>query len=428
MKKLLILIMCVSLILCLVACSGKGNGADSNTNTSTDTATDTSTDTSTDTAVSQTTYQITVKDQDGEVISGAVLTILDGDDEIISEYTTDENGVATIIIEAGAPNKLSVLSLPEYTIYENGDVILGTETEITLTVRDTEPNGTQDRPYSLEDTNELLIPAGQTIYYVLYGGSNRNFSLSGANGVTVSFAGEEKTVNDDGTLNFKVPQVDEFSRATSVVFTNTGDADATLTLTIISDPGAFDNPFELTAGEKYEHVLEKEKTVYYKWVADKTGYVVLYSDTSANNITMYNLTTYVVTGQTNGALCDYIWANEGDEIMFYISSKNENNYNEVNFSVNCYAGTEQDPIPVYEPAKMLSLKPSQALTFVSVCEGDCEVIIEGEGVKLIALGDLEFTPDQNGLISGWVIGNGVKFVVENTSADEKQEFVISLEK
>lgn len=426
MKKLLILIMCISLILCLVACKNN-DGKDSNTNTNTNTNTDTSTDTGTDTGVAQTTYKITVKNQDGTLISGAVLTILDSDNEIVSEHTTDENGVATIVIKVGDPNKLSVLTLPEYTIYEDGAITLGEETEIELLVKNTEPNGTQDRPYALEDSNEFSIPAGATVYYILYGGSNRNFALSGANGVTVNFGGEEKAVSDDGTLEFKIPVIDEFSRVTSVVFTNTTSENATLTLTITSDPGASDNPFELTTGTTYEHVLEKEKTIYYKWVADKTGYVVFYSESSANNVTMYNLTTYVVTSQTNGALCDYIWANEGDEVMFYISSKNENNFNEVNFSVNCYAGTEQDPIPVYEPAKMLSLKPSQALTFVSACEGDHEVIIEGEGVKLIALGDIEFTPDQNGLISGWVIGNGVKFVIENTT-DEKQEFVISLEK
>ncbi len=421
MKKLLILIMCFSLILCLVACKGN-DGSDTSTNTNTNT--NTNTDTSTDTAVSETTYQITVKDQEGTLISGAVLTILDDEDEIVSEHTTNENGVATIVIEAGGANRLSVLTLPEYTIYEDGIVTLGAETEIELIVRNNEPNGTADRPYSLEDANELVIPAGQTVYYVLYGGSNRNFALSGANGVTVVFGGEEKTVGDDGTLEFKIPVIDEFSRATSVVFTNTGSTQATLTLTITSDPGTYDNPLSLVVGTDYEHVLEKEQTVYYKWVADKTGYAVVYSESSANNITMYNLSSYSVTSATNGALCDYIWVSEGDEVMFYISSRNENNYNEVNFTVNCYAGTEQDPIPVYEAEKMLQIKAGESLNFISVCEGDHEVYIEGENVKLKWL-DLEFTPNINGIIDGWIIGNGVKFTIENTT-DEKQEFIISL--
>ncbi|MBQ1247724.1 MAG: hypothetical protein IIX95_06780 [Clostridiales bacterium] len=268
----------------------------------------------------------------------------------------------------------SIIDHPEHRSYQDGVITLGEETAIEISIKNTEPHGTQDRPYSIEDENEITILAGQTVYYVIYGGSNRNFNLSGANGIKLIFAGEEKAIKDDGSLSFKIPEVDNFNRVTEVAFENTGDESVTFNLAITSDPGTSDNPFELELGKSYDEVIKKDQTIFYKWIADKTGYVVFHSASKNNSTMIYNQTSFVVTTPTNGALCDYIWANAGDEIMFYVSSTNEENFNEVSFDVNCYAGTENDPIPVYEPAKMLSLKPAQALTFVSVCDGDCEVI------------------------------------------------------
>ena len=423
MKKLLILFVCIAMVLCLVACGNKGADTNTNTDTATDTSTNTNTDTSTDVEV---TYTVTVKDQDNNLIVGAIIVTLDEDDEIAESYTTDENGVATVTIVNGQNNKLNVLELPDYMLYENGVITLGEETDIAISVRNTEPIGTADRPFPIEDENEITIPALSKVYYILYGGSERNFVLSGANGIILTFAGEVKDLVD-GAIEFKIPEMDSSSRAAGVAFENTTDADVTFTLNITSDPGSYDNPFELEIGSVYEHVLEKEKTLYYMWTATKTGYFVVHSESAANSITLYNQTTYAVTNATFGASCDYIWVNEGDELMIYVSSTNAGNYNEVIFDTNCYAGTESDPIPLYignnGTYRTFLLKKAQELTFTTVQSDENAVYnigIECLDIKVFVNSE-EITPDEYGYFDLGIIANGGTFTIVNTDADNNQD-------
>lgn len=433
MRRLLMLIICLNLVLCvllsLVACSND-DGGDTNTSTNTDTSTgtDTSTDTNTNSSEVNVTYEATVKDQDGNAMAGAVLNVYDEDDKLLSTHTANSQGELsfTVVKGVGVKIKIDSDSLPEYHYFGLDYLPLSDETVLAIEIKNNTPNGTIERPYSIEDENELVIPAGQTVYYVLYGGSNRNFALSGANGVSVIFGDETKTIEADGTLEFKIPTIDESSRGTIVTFENTNAQNSTLTLTITSDPGAYDNPFELETGKSNEHVLPKDTTVYYKWVATKTGYFVIHSETSANNITIYNQTTYEVTAPTNGAICDYIWVNENDEIMLYVSSTSKDNYNEVIFEANCYEGTESDPIPLYQADVMLSFAKEQALTFVLKNKEACSLEIINDYAKLTIDGE-DKEPDINGLIGDISVDATEKLiVVTNTDTRDEQEILISL--
>lgn len=430
MKRLLTLFMVLCLILTAMAfasCDG-GNDTDTNTdtNTDTDTSTNTDTDTNTDTGIEkEATYVITIKDQEGVVIANATIQILNEYDEEIETLTTDENGQATITLSNDESYFADVLELPEgyldiagKTKLENEDTVIEVESNI--------PNGTESRPYPVEDTNEIKLGANETVFYVTYGGG-RNILIENAQGLKLTYGADEpREADEEGKITFKMPVADDlYDRATRIKLENTTSEEKTYILTIYSDKGELDNPYDVVLDELTKITVEKEKTVYYKYVAEKDGMIVVYSETEDNNIYCYNTTTYVTSAYTNGAICEYIYANEGDEVMFYVSSNASKNYNSVEFKVNHYSGTVEDPIPLYKEATSITLKPSQALTFTITSEVSSELVIEGNSIKL-TMNETDTLPSEDGIIDGILIMGTKTLTITNTDADEKQNVAISL--
>ncbi|MBO5356633.1 MAG: carboxypeptidase regulatory-like domain-containing protein [Clostridia bacterium] len=424
MKRFLTLfvVLCLILTAMALASCGGGNDTDTNTDTNTDTSTDTSTDTDTKTEV---TYVITVKDQDGEVIANAKISILDSDDNQVRELTTDANGQATV--KLAGTYFLDITELPEGYLdvvgtvkLENADTVVKVENNI--------PNGTASRPYPVNDANEIKLGANETVYYVSYGGG-RNLLVENAQGLKLTYGDDEpREANEDGKIEFKMPVVDDlYNRAVVIKLENTTDEEKTYNLTIYSDKGALDNPYDIVLDENTKITVEKEKTVYYKHVAEKDGMIVVYSETANNNIYCYNMTTYATSAYTNGSVCEYIYANKGDEVMVYVSSNADKNYNPVEFKVSHYAGTEAEPIPLYKEETSFILQPSQTLYFKEATKIAGLASVEISGASYVAtFNGEELTPSEDGIVDISDVSKDAVFAVVSTNENDREDIFISV--
>ena len=396
MKRFVILFMMLCLIVSTVAImSCGGNDTDTNTDTNSDTNSSVDTNTDTDDANKEISYVITVKDQEGTVVSNAKITIVDGNDNQIATLTTDENGQANITLANGT-YYANVTDLPEYHLCE--DMIAMDTSDFLIEVINNTPNGTPSRPYPVDEETEIKLDANATVYYIIYGG-DRNFLIENANDLIVTYGSDEpREADEENKISFKMPPTDASSRAVIVKFENKASEEKTYTLSIFSDKGAFDNPFDVVLGQSEKVTVATEQIVYFKYIAEKDGMVVVYSESVANSIYFYNTTKMTVSSNTMGSKCEYIYANKGDEVMVYVSSNGENNYNKVEFTVNQYEGTEEDPIPLYKNESSFMLQANQSLSFQVKLEGTFDVTVEGFNIKVSATE--EILPDEDGVISG----------------------------
>ena len=103
-----------------------------------------------------------------------------------------------------------------------------------------------------------------------------------------------------------------------------------------------------------------------------------------------------------------------------------NNYNKVEFSVNQYAGTENDPIPLYKNSSSFTLQPSQSLTFSVKPSWKSELSIEGVSYKLVINGE-EKTPDEDGIIYGIELNADEEktFTIVSTNENGREDITVS---
>ncbi|MBQ4509774.1 MAG: carboxypeptidase regulatory-like domain-containing protein [Clostridia bacterium] len=424
MKRFLILFMMLCLIMTafMVASCGGNTDTDTDTNTDTDTSVDTSTDTDQN-VDKELTCEITVKDQEGDTIADAKISIVDKDENEVKSVTTDANGKVTVTFSGEC--YADITELPEGYLDVAGLTKLDKES-IEIEIQNNIPNGTIGRPYPVQDQNEIKLGANETVYYIIYGGS-RNFLIENAQGLVVTYGSDEpREADEENKISFKMPPTEASSRAVIVKLENKLSEEKTYNLTIFSDKGELDNPFDVVLGQLEKVTVEKEKIVYFRYVAEKDGMVVVYSETKDNSIYFYNTTKMVVSPNTNGSNSTYIYANKGDEITVYVSSNAANNYNKVEFSVNQYAGTDEDPIPLYKNSNSFMLQPSQSLTFSVKPSWKSELSIEGVSYKLVINGE-EKTPDEDGIIYGIELNadEEISFTVVSENENGREDITVS---
>ena len=425
MKRLLILFMMLCLIVSsAMAISCGGNDTDTNTDTTTDTDSSISTDTDTDTdTTKEIDYVITVNDQENTVIPNAKISILDKDEKTVTELVTDANGQATVKLKEDT-YYIDVIELPEGYLDVVGKVALTTE-ENVVTVMNNIPNGTEGRPFPVDALNEFTLNAGETVYYIIYGGG-RTLLIENAQGLKLTYGSEEPLEADEnGKIEYKMPPIDDTNdRQRKLKIENVTENEIPFVLQIVSEKGSIDNPYDIVLGENTKINVEKEKTVYYSYKAQKDGMIVVYSETENNNIYIYNLTTYATSSYTNGSLCEYVYANEGDEIMVYVSSNAQSRYNKVEFKVSHNAGTKEDPIPLYKNENSFMLQPSQTLTFTVTPDVASSIVIEGNVT-------VNFNDEVLDVIDGYVeydadANETVVFTVTSTNENEREDVSISI--
>ena len=424
MKRYLILLVMLCLLVSTVFVMSCGGNTDTDTSTDTTTDTDTSVDTSTDTGnvVVEKTYVITLKDQEGDAIANAKISIVDKDDKEITTVTTDVNGKATVTVSGEC--YADVTSLPEGFLDVAGLTKLEGE-EVAIEVQNNIPNGTPSRPFPVEDENQIELEANGTVYYIIYGGG-RNFLIENAQGLVVTYGQDDpREADEENKISFKMPLTEASSRAVIVKFENKSTEKKTYTLKLFSDKGALDNPYDLVLGENTKVTVEKDAIAYYKWIADKDCMVVVNSETPNNSIYFYNTTKSVVSNSTAGSNSTYIYANEGDEIMVYVSSTAQNNYNKVEFIVNAYASTEDTPLPLTNKTNSFMLNKLQSLTFTVTVDVQSTLTIEGNNI-VVTVGEEEYDLSDDGYTDIFLdAGATVVFTITSTNENSREDVTIS---
>lgn len=136
-KRILALILGLTMLLCLVACDEEQNESSAPAESSVESVDETSSEASeasSEASVPEAAkFSVTVVDQDGNPVSGAMLQICK---ESCMPAMSDDSGVATFNVEITDGYKLSVLSCPEgYTYEGEAEVYLEAgATEYTLTL------------------------------------------------------------------------------------------------------------------------------------------------------------------------------------------------------------------------------------------------------------------------------------------------------
>ena len=263
---------------------------------------------------------LNVKDQDGNPMAEAVVTILptvDGGES--ATLTADSEGTVTVTLPEGEYTvRFDVL--PEY--------VLGIDTKITVTagmdpvaleVTDNTPNGTVERPFVVtEDTLTVTVPAGATYNYTLFGANNRTLTVESPN-AEITYKETVYTPDENGKIAIRMST--ESARDPSFfALTNKGSEAQEMTVVIYSDPGAMDNPIVIEALDTPVTAnVPQDGMVYYRWTATAAGTLTVTSTDTINNISLNNLATSRVTDFSNGAESVSLDVAEGDTITIVVA-------------------------------------------------------------------------------------------------------------
>ena len=316
-RILLILALAVSL-LAVTACD-KNPPADTTEDT-TAAGEEATTEAPTEAPAAKVEVTLTVKDQDGNAMPEAVLTILPASEEGESAtLTADNEGTVTVTLPEGEYTvRFDVL--PEY--------VLGIDTKITvkagmepvaLEVIDNTPNGSEERPFVInEDSLTVTVPAGETYHFTLFGGYNRTLHVTDA-GAEILFRDQTYAPDENGSIAVRIVTDSPRDHAYVALTNKSGDS-REITLTLVSDPGAMDNPIVIeTLGESITANVPQDGMVYYRWTATAAGKLTVTSADPINNISLNNLANSKVTDFTNGAESVTLEVAEGDTITIVVS-------------------------------------------------------------------------------------------------------------
>ena len=316
-RILLILALAVSLL--AVAACDKNTPSDTSEDT-TAAVEEGTTEAPTEAPAAKVEVTLTVKDQDGNAMPEAVLTILPASEEGESAtLTADNEGTVTVTLPEGEYTvRFDVL--PEY--------VLGIDTKITvkagmepvaLEVIDNTPNGSEERPFVInEDSLTVTVPAGETYHFTLFGGYNRTLHVTDA-GAEILFRDQTYAPDENGSIAVRIVTDSPRDHAYVALTNKSGDT-REISLTLVSDPGAMDNPIVIeTLGEAITANVPQDGMVYYRWTATAAGKLTVTSADPINNISLNNLANSKVTDFTNGAESVTLEVAEGDTITIVVS-------------------------------------------------------------------------------------------------------------
>ena len=314
--------------------------------------------------VAPTEYDVTfvVKLDNGDPISGIKFTLVRGAKSF--NLVTDSSGIASQSLEAGPyAIEYDYETLPEYCTPDTfGFKVEEGTSRVELIIVNNTPDGSASKPFPIQDNDtEINIGAGEEVYYVYRGATTKKLTIT-EEGLSVIYDGN--TYNAEGgilTLDF----YPEIGKETIFAVKNNTESAITTTMSLIAPLGSNENPITLTENSATVAVSEEE-IVYYKWVSDMDGVLVLTSGCENNNISLTKVieNDILIVSQTAGNEAAYITIKTGDEVVIGVSAINSAERIDVDFSIRAYAGTESEPVPVLMDEIYISLSPDQSVVLI----------------------------------------------------------------
>ena len=267
-------------------------------------------------------YTLTILDQDDLPVEGVTLTLTQGD-TTVATLTTNASGVASGNVVAGA----YTLTVDDYPIgyYPANEtiplLITPDVSAFTIEFENTIPNGTAARPYPvIEDENTATIASGQTMYYHAFG-VERIVKIENAP-ATLAIVVEDTsyTPDESGTIEVLLLAKDGDARqGLSFAIANTGAEEVTVTYVMQSPEGSMENPYAVTLGDTTAQ-LRAGGVVFYLLIAEADGYIAFTTENGTSIAQLYNLTSYEVQEDRDGATFLSVAVTAGDEVRLELSS------------------------------------------------------------------------------------------------------------
>lgn len=333
-SKLLAVILCMGLLATAVACDKEP--AEASVDASTDSTTAPTTGEQAlplDPPVEKVQVALTVTDQDGAFVKD-VMVKLTFDEETFFEAITDADGKASVEVITGACKV--TFECPEgYLGFSQTITVSKAETAIALQIENTTPNGTQERPFVLnEDSQSLEIPANTT-YYCKISNSTRIMIIQNAN-VKVVWGGTTYTPDATGKLEVLFEAVENSREPFVFEVINASSSVNSTTISFEAIPGTAGNPYEIVSlGENISTEVQKGEIVYYKWVATQDMTLALTSFSQMGALKMQNNTKSMATEETSGTSSTVeLEVSAGDEIIIYVASGDSSDVNTVEFKLS----------------------------------------------------------------------------------------------
>lgn len=361
---------------------------------------------------------ITVKGEDEAGVSGATITLLDGNDKSTS-LTTNDQGVATAQLVAGN-YYVSIENLPQYWYVDNNYSTIkvsSTQSTFDFVAIDNTPNGTEEKPFPAEDAEtgepaSITFPANQRYTFITKSVVKRYLVINNSDAF-VTYNGTE--YHPEGGV-IRVPiKATNSNAVTQIHVTNTLDSENTISLSFEAMEGTPDNPISVTYRYEHKVTISKGEQVYYKAIATQTGYIVVHCPTEFNNVSVSNLTSYEIAEGTRGGKATYVYAETGDEISICVEllPEAEDEQIEVSLTVDERQGTDFNQIVLYESEAFI-LKAGETLYFATGTP---------VSIELVTLGSVLL----NGTDQTVLEGVDSFYVTNQGDADAEVAFVISYE-
>ena len=420
MKKLVCMLLAMSLLVSVTALSacqnGNGDGSDTQTTSGSDAGETTTTAPPNDpqTPSDKLNCTFTVTDQDGTPLANVTVNLM-ADGKTVLTVKTDAAGKGSGAVAAG--NYTVVYeNLPEYHLPDTSTLkITEQNLNVSLTVTNNKPNGSMSRPFPiLEDNISVTLPVGETYYFITHSPAPRSLTVENAN-VEILY-NEETYAPVDGKIEFSFA-AESAQAPARIAVTNRADTEQELTLQIMSPLGSMDNPHVLTSeGETVTAEVAEGQVVYYRWVATRSGMLMVYSESDVNNIEMFNERTSVLSAATNGAAYGYISVAEGDAVQIRVSTKDESAAN-VAFVLNEYATTEEDPLPLTQSELAIRIEANSTAYFTADAVGKTLTVYSATAT--VTYNDTVYEPTSGSIVVTLGEGDGesVVFAITNTASE-----------
>lgn len=263
---------------------------------------------------------VTILDEDGAPVSGAVIT-LGNDDGTIQFGTTGNDGKAKKEIDFGE-YIIYIEELPEYWyISTNYSKITVSETskDFSYVAIDNSPDGSLEKPFFLgSESDTRTFGAGVTYNYSCVP-STRYIVIENASAKLVY--NDTEYLPDNGVIKVLMYSEEATHTRTILTVTNTSDAENSITVSFEELPGSLMNPYVAELDTETVVTVPKESSIHYVWTATATGTLKITSPETYNLLTLYNENTYVMEA-TGGRNYIEIDVNAGDVIKITVSSSN----------------------------------------------------------------------------------------------------------
>ena len=372
-------------------------------------------------------FTVTLKEENGNGSLADVTVMMKNEDDLsVITLTTDANGTVSGELAAGE-YLVMIEGLPEnWYSTSNYSVVTISDSDnaFEFEVIDNTPDGTVEKPFPSQnaETGEnttVVIPAGVTYNFTTKGAS-RYLVINNAV-AKVTYKDVEYVADGDGIVKVLFDST-ESTEITIFQITNTSSDEITIEVTFESVPGTQDNPYVAELGSTVTAPTSGGSEVYYTVTADADGILVVYSSNPLNSIMMYNITSYTVSNYTSGAACGYIAVKAGDNVNVTVGMVQNEEPCDIEFTLNIYQGTEENPIPVYEELTM-GVSAGQEL-YIKFFGESTTLCIDYYGIDIYLNGE-QVEGDDGSFLFDVATDDLIKIVNNNSQRAELQMLFLS---